>query len=134
MIFLTVAVNGRRPLLNRDTIYQLLKSVWSDAKDWKVGRYVLLPDHVHLFCAPVSMNPILSLPSWITYWKRTSTRRWPYLEEKPVWQREYWDRQLRSVDHYESKWNYVFQNPVRAGLVKEAEDWPYQGVIENLEA
>lgn len=134
LIFLTVAVNGRRPLLNRDAIHQLLRSLWSDARDWKVGRYVLMPDHVHLFCAPTSLAPQVSLSSWMAYWKRTSTRSWPFSGEKPIWQKDYWDRQLRSVEHYEGKWNYIVQNPVRAGLVQKPDDWPYQGVIENLEA
>jgi putative transposase len=134
LIFLTVAVNGRRSLLNRDAIHQLMRSLWLDAKDWKVGRYVLMPDHIHLFCAPVSLVPKVSMASWITYWKRTSSRIWPFPEDKPVWQKDFWDRQLRSLEHYEGKWNYVCQNPARAGLVAKPEDWPYQGVIENLVA
>jgi hypothetical protein len=31
-----------------------------------------------------------------------------------------------------AKWNYVRENPVRAGLVK-AEDWPYAGEIISIE-
>jgi len=27
------------------------------------------------------------------------------------------------------KWNYVRDNPVRAGLVENAEAWPYQGEV-----
>ena len=33
---------------------------------------------------------------------------------------------------YEEKWEYVRNNPVRAGLAARAEDWPFQGVIHEL--
>jgi hypothetical protein len=36
---------------------------------------------------------------------------------------------LRSDESYAEKWNYVRENPVRAGLVRNASEWPYQGEI-----
>jgi hypothetical protein len=39
---------------------------------------------------------------------------------------------LRSSESYSGKWNYVFDNPVRAGLVNKAEDWLFGGEIETL--
>ena len=50
-----------------------------------------------------------------------------------IWQREFWDRQLRRVESYEEKWQYVRNNPVRHGFVSRAEDWPYQGELDVLE-
>src|SRR6266566_2545894 len=44
-----------------------------------------------------------------------------------IWQREFWDRQLRRAESYEEKWQYVKNNPVRV------EDWPYQGEVNVLE-
>ena len=39
----------------------------------------------------------------------------------------------RSDESYSQKWNYVRENPVRAGLVKSVEDWPYQGEIVHID-
>lgn len=50
----------------------------------------------------------------------------------PIWQRDYFDRFLRTAESYGNKWDYVCNNPVRAGLVASAADWPYQGVIYEL--
>src|SRR4051794_11733079 len=61
-----------------------------------------------------------------------SARCWPYREQAPIWQREAWDTQLRRQESYASKWEYVVNNPVRAGLTKRAEDWPYQGELNEL--
>jgi hypothetical protein len=37
-----------------------------------------------------------------------------------------------SAQSYSEKWNYIRDNPVRAGLVSAADDWPYAGEIETL--
>jgi REP element-mobilizing transposase RayT len=42
-----------------------------------------------------------------------------------VWHREYWDRFIRSVEHYQTLIYYIHENPVKAGLVKKAEDWQW---------
>ena len=47
----------------------------------------------------------------------------------PHWQPNFFDHILRSADSYSTKWDYVQMNPVRAGLVKNADDWEYQGMI-----
>jgi hypothetical protein len=49
-----------------------------------------------------------------------------------LWQREFFDHVLRSNESYSEKWNYVFDNPVRAGLVSTTQEWKYAGEIETL--
>ena len=51
----------------------------------------------------------------------------------PLFQRDCWDRQLRTGESYAQKWAYVRNNPVRKGLVANADDWPYQGRMNILE-
>jgi hypothetical protein len=45
------------------------------------------------------------------------------------WQPSFFDHILRNDESYSEKWEYVCQNPVRAGLVKEPDDWQYQGEV-----
>ena len=66
------------------------------------------------------------------YWRNAVTRAWPVTADKPLWQRDCWDRQLRQGDSYSEKWEYVRNNPVRAGLVARADDWPHQGELNVL--
>ncbi len=130
IVFLTVCTKDRKPVLARPEVHRLLRDVWQEAASWLVGRYVIMPDHLHLFCAPGG-HPV-DLARWVTYWKSLSTRRWPWPEEKPVWQRDFWDTQLRRGEKYEEKWAYVLENPVRKGLVKDAAEWPYAGELNVL--
>ena len=90
-----------------------------------------MPDHIHFFCAPgeITTGP---LESWIAHWKRHVSKLWPHRDQLALWQRDFWDRQLRTTDSYEQKWEYVRHNPVRAGLVQSSNDWPWQGEVHKL--
>jgi len=50
-----------------------------------------------------------------------------------LWQPGFFDHLLRNDESYAQKWEYVRQNPVRAGLVKFTEDWPYQGEVVRID-
>ena len=109
-------------------MHDLLRRTWQEAAAWLVGKYVVMPDHVHLICAPGEQE--MALEVWMRYWKHRSAT---LLGDRAIlWQPGHWDRRLRSLEKYEEKWDYVSQNPVRAGLVEKAEDWPYKGEIYEL--
>ena len=131
IVFVTVTTKDRKPLLAQPDVHDLLLQIWMDSSHWLVGKYVVMPDHVHLFAAPAGPEA-LNVRDWVAYWKSMAVRHWPRLDEKPIWQREAWDRPLRRGDSYSAKWEYVRNNPVRHGLVAQADDWPYQGELNVL--
>jgi hypothetical protein len=45
-----------------------------------------------------------------------------------LWQPRFFDRALRSTKEYNKMVEYIHLNPVRAGLVQRAEDWPWSSV------
>jgi len=95
-----------------------------------VGRYVVLPDHIHLF---VRGGPDFEIAKWINGLKRTIS---VVLERKtgaPLWQPGFFDHVMRNDESYAQKWEYVRHNPVRHGLVTESDDWPYQGEIVRID-
>ncbi len=47
-------------------------------------------------------------------------------------QADHWDTRLRSGESDDAKWEYVRNNPIRAGLVADAGDWPFQGELNEL--
>ena len=128
IVFLTICTANRRPILATAAMHAHLHQSWLKAMNWLVGRYVIMPDHIHLFCAP-GTNPTESLKSWVAYWKRLAALA---SGSSSFWQRNFWDTQLRHHESYAAKWDYVRQNPVRAGLVTRPEDWPWQGELNVL--
>jgi REP element-mobilizing transposase RayT len=131
-VFVIVCTARRKRLLARPAVHELLRRAWSATTTWGVGRYVILPDHIHLFCSPSDDD--VPLLVWVRYWKALVSRRWPWPGEHPIWQRDCWDTQLRGDETYEAKWEYVRNNPVRHGLVARPEAWPYAGDLEDFEA
>ncbi len=131
IIFLTVCTKNKKPILANDAVHTLLREAWTAADSWLVGRYVVMPDHLHLFCSP-AMNTPVPLKRWISFWKSHTARLWPNPDDAPVWQTNFWDTQLRQDENYSEKWQYTLENPVRAGLVEHARDWPYQGELHVL--
>ncbi len=128
IIFLTVCTRKRRPWLNHPECHRALCDVWKGADAWLVGRYILMPDHIHLFAAPGTRD--IAIEKWVGYWKSMTTRKLTELAEG--WQKEGWHHRLRRGESYNEKWWYVRNNPVRKGLVQHCDDWPYQGEINAL--
>ena len=131
IVFLTVCTKAREPILGDAETHDLLVKAWEKADSWVVGRYVILPDHVHLFASPHDSDSP-DVAQWVSYWKSLVTRQWAGRRVRSIWQRDFWDRQLRSGESYAQKWEYVRSNPVRHGLVQAADDWPFQGKLNDL--
>jgi putative transposase len=132
--FVTACTAQRRRLLATEAIHKAFVSfaVAGNERGAFVGRYVFMPDHMHLF---VAIEPDqITLSAWVKSFKNHISKTLRNAgEPSPHWQRGFFDHALRSGESCEEKWQYVLQNPVRAGLVKEPDDWPYQGEINALE-
>jgi len=87
-----------------------------------------MPDHAHLF---VGGNQNLSLTQWVRLLKRRLSKVISALE--PQGQKGFFDHLLRNGESYAEKWEYVRHNPVRARLVGQPEDWPWQGEIVAID-
>jgi putative transposase len=128
IVFVTVCTKNRNPWLANSDVHSLLRETWSKASTWFVGRYVIMPDHIHLFSSP---SPTASsLENWVRYWKSQFSKE--YKKSTCRWQSDFWDRPLRNFESYDSKWEYVLNNPVRHRLVEDSKHWPYQGELHEL--
>ena len=167
IVLVTVCTQDRRPVLACDGVHRLCREIWQAADFWHVGRYMIMPDHIHLFCAPGRI-PMPGLRQWVEFWKSQIARRFPMVSGGPtsvsvkradgteavppitgnldgteavppgnresikLWQRDFWDTQMRSRTHYDEKKSYVRMNPARQGLAQTPDDWPFQGEVFPL--
>jgi REP element-mobilizing transposase RayT len=88
-----------------------------------------MPDHVHLF---VRGSLDFSLRQWVRILKRVLSQA--ISSVPPHWQQGFFDHLIRHSESYAEKWEYVRQNPVRAGLAQSPDEWPWQGEIVGLAA
>jgi REP element-mobilizing transposase RayT len=129
LYFVTFNTHHRKHLLANSKVHQRFIEFCQKGEERGivVGRYVIMPDHIHLF---VSDNSDGTLSQWVRLLKRAVSEAIP--SSPPHWQKGFFDHLIRNSESYSEKWNYVYQNPVRAGLVREADDWLWQGEIETL--
>lgn len=88
-----------------------------------------MPDHVHLLLQPREKEPgrWIDLAEILKGIKGVSSRRINQLlgTTGTVWQAVSFDRIIRNDKEYLQKWGYMWNNPVKAGLVEQAEQYRY---------
>jgi putative transposase len=89
--------------------------------------WVFLPDHWHAILFPhfpVTISRVMEAIKVGSTLRINGHRK----ESGLLWQPRFFDRALRTVKEYYEKVEYIHLNPVRAGSVKRAEDWPWSSV------
>ncbi|PYK80813.1 MAG: hypothetical protein DME38_02080 [Verrucomicrobia bacterium] len=127
VFYITCCTRDRRPIRELAAAHDALTRYGERAREHNiaVGRYVLMPNHLHLF---VKGDGNFMLPRWVGGLKRTIAVELG-CHAGELWQPGFFDHVLRSDESYAAKWDYVRENPMRAGLVSTADEWPYQGEI-----
>jgi len=119
-----------------------------DALQFKLIGYVLMPEHFHLlFWTDPEINPsdivrslkIRTAMEILKFLREHPTQPWcrqtlnslrlPPTVHSPatyrVWQRRFFDLNLWTTGKILEKLNYMHANPVKRGLVRLAEEWPW---------
>jgi putative transposase len=125
--FVTLCTKDRRRTLANATVHSVLVDYGRGGlpNGCALGRYVIMPDHIHLFVAGADD---FDLGVWVRGLKRVVAAAVSG-GRGGLWQRGFFDHLIRSSESYSEKWDYVLENPVRAGLVSSADKWPFQGEI-----
>jgi putative transposase len=95
---------------------------------YDLHAWVVMPNHVH-----VVLKPHEKLPE-ILRWVKTATavraNSIAGRKGRPFWQREYFDRWIRTDKELASVIAYVEANPVKAGFVISPGDWPWSSAAK----
>lgn len=95
-----------------------------DGERYRLMDWCIMPNHVHVLAeiiAPWLMSSVLH--SWKSWMAKECNKA---LERKGTfWMMEYFDRYVRSEEHYRHLVDYIVGNPVNAGLVASPEAWRF---------
>jgi putative transposase len=130
--FLTICVDRRKPVLTNPQAWQCIREQFKrleEKKRWNIVAALAMPDHLHWLAGPVEREE--SVIEFVRWFKRRFNAS---LNPQWRWQKGCFDRFLRSDESAQQKWDYIRQNPVRAGLVESPERWPYQMGFEEKSA
>ena len=131
--FLTICGNSRTPVFTNDiaaryVIAQFL--LCAKAHGFEVLAYCAMPDHFHGLV--IGLTDSSNLKVLVQAFKRDTGYWWKQQKRGRLWQEGFHDRVLRDEDMNEAVIRYILMNPVRAGIVADARDYPYLGA-ENYD-
>lgn len=125
---LTACTSARRRLFaepdHADLVVSEIRRVHSEA--WRVLGYCVMPDHVHLLV----LNLNSSLFDLMRIFKGRTATGLRGRVEGALWQRSFYDHLLRRNEDIVATLRYLFENPVRAGLVSEWTQYPWSGSMQ----
>ena len=136
--FFTVVTYNRRKILCEPENVDLLRNSFRyvmQQHPFKIDAIVILPDHLHsIWTLPEKdadfstrwrlIKSYFSRKCHAQYQKNISISR-QYKKEKAVWQRRFWEHQIRDEQDFINHVEYIHYNPVKHGLVGTPKDWEY---------
>jgi putative transposase len=124
--FITFSCFHRQPYLQSSTRKELFLAVLERVRrefHFTITGYVVMPEHVHLLLSKPEAGDL----SIVLQVLKQSTSRESELESKigGLWQRRFYDFNVRTEAKRIEKLRYLHQNPVARGLVQKPEDWQW---------
>jgi putative transposase len=120
--FITTICYNRRRIFqvprNAELFLETLQHYRAE-KHYLLHALVVMPDHVHLILTPQDKT----LSHAMNLIKGGFSRR--LASKFPIWQRGFADHHIRDAEDFNTRRNYIHQNPVRAGLIPSAELYPH---------
>ena len=94
---------------NRQIVESAL--LFFDGDRYQLGTFVLMPNHVHVLFRPLGKHALSGI---VQSWKRHTARQINQRENRTgtaLWQPEYFDRLIRSQEHFAYVESYIRKNP-----------------------
>jgi REP element-mobilizing transposase RayT len=98
--------------------------LYFDRERYSVIAWCVMPNHVHVMIEPYEG---FTLPIILHSWKSYTAKEINKLLRKrgQFWLEEYHDRYIRNERHFHTMVSYIENNPVKAGLCREAAQWAH---------
>ena len=135
--FTVVTYNRKRILSLGDNSFHLRRSIEAVKAEhpFTIDAIVLLPEHLHcIWTLPQGDNDFskrwMLIKSKFTRvcddpFKGTPSSSRIEKRERNIWQRRFWEHQIRDEIDYKRHVDYVHYNPVKHGLVKAPIEWKF---------
>jgi len=127
----TSRTNNKIEIFSGGVGRKMILVVLEEAKEkykFRLANFCIMPTHIHLLIQP---DPAASLSSIMHWIKLHSAKSWNFIQKTTdhVWGNRYFARPIKDDHDFEVVMNYIDQNPIEAGLVKTASQWPASGAF-----
>lgn len=125
----TARINRKEMLLESSRVRELFLSTVRRAKRkyrFRLWNFCVMGNHVHFLIEPVEGESLSSIMRWILGVFAMAYNRKQGLTGH-VWGERFHSRILDGLREFVLAFGYIDDNPVRAGLVDHAHEWPHCG-------
>jgi putative transposase len=131
---LDAATSGPMFLRQEEIARLIVQSLHRGAElgHYKLGPYVVMANHVHVLLLP--KIPADQLMKSIKGYTAREANRLLGRTGEPFWQKESYDHWVRNEEEWERIAKYIENNPVKARLVKRAEDYRWSSLDRSVDA
>jgi len=125
----TARTNGKIPnfsqKLDQKRIYLMIQKA-KEKYNFKLHNFCIMPNHIHLLLTPATGTSLSRIMQWI---KTHSAKVINYANRTcdHLWGDRFFSRPIKDDKDYIDVFNYIDQNPVKAGYVENPKDWVYSG-------
>ena len=127
--------NNRAQIFHTDKDYQHFESLLLEGVEltgMRILSYCIMPNHWHLVLHPLNDGDMSEFMRWVTTTHvrqhRTQTKT---IGEGHLYQGAYKSFPIETDSHLLTVIRYVEQNPLRAKLVKRAEEWQWSSLFRR---
>jgi len=124
--FVTVNTDRRRPVFEDIEIVggvlSILKAICKDY-GFIVWAYCFMPEHLHLLIE--GKNEDSDMRKFVSMFKQKTSYVFKRQIGRKLWQENYYEHVLRKDEDTKHVARYIFENPVRGGLVDNFIDYPF---------
>lgn len=125
--FLTICTYHKKIYFDKDDIVEFVLKILKEEADklkFELFAYCFMPDHIHLLLLGSENS---SLKDFMRIFKQKSSFYFKKKYGEKLWHLSYYDRILRKEDSLRDVAIYIFNNPVRKGLVENFKDYKFLG-------
>lgn len=121
-------INNKEPLLSKSEIKDLYQNVLTECLkkySFLVIHFSIMNNHIHLILRPVKES-LSKIMQWIN---SVFAMRFNKLTGRcgHVWKYRFWSSIIEKLEHFKEVYQYISNNPVKAGLALTPEEYPYCG-------
>lgn len=128
-------INKGELIFESDEIKNLFLDIVKRAKkkyNFLLENFVIMNNHIHFIIKPEKDESLSRIMQWILSVFAMYYNGIHKIKQAHVWGGRFWSKIIDNIWQFIDTFEYICENPVKAGIVKEVQDYKYGGLYHIL--
>ena len=127
-------INRGEHIFESDLIKNLFMNIVKRSKKkykFSLENFVIMKNHIHFIIKPEHNESLSRIMQWILSVFAIYYNKMHKLKGH-TWQSRFWSKIIDDIKQFMDTFNYISDNPVKAGMIRDAQDYRYGGLYYIL--